>query len=214
MSNSDTLRVSASEVKAHRIGASLVCKHCGIPKAKKHFEEKSVVCKQCAPNFIALQRGSITQEDVKKTHFELALDALRQTQTPALPTGVRNAKEILGGKTSTEILAEAISVTLNKHLPEEEQKFTPIDQHLLTRQLELLQRAEIKSDDSLKHAPPATADMSTEQLTAIMIDRAVNEMVHDRTLRQKILKLMFERVPEFPGEVHTLMKESLRDPTT
>ncbi len=93
-----------------QIGNSIVCRECGIPKPIHEFAEGSVVCQRCVPRVLARQSASVSPEDLRKTRFDIALDELRRTGDPAIPTGVRKAHEILK-KSSAEIIAEMINET-------------------------------------------------------------------------------------------------------
>lgn len=181
---------------AYRIGDSIVCRHCRLPKHKDLFEPRSVVCRECVPDYLAAQRSVVTVEDTQKTTFQLALEAMQQSQTPAIPEGVAKARKILRGRTSTELLADSIRRTLKaKKLK------LPINEKLLNQQLQMLQRAELEHDNALKGQKSTVEGMTTDQLNAIMVDRCVNEMIESKELRSKILKILVERVPTFYEEV-------------
>lgn len=198
-------------IEQQRIGGRIVCTECGVPLPKDKFVEGSVICRGCLPHFHARRRTIVGRDEITKTAHDLALEELKRTQKPMLATGVKKAQDILGGQTSTEILAQAIRITLGLDLDEEKRKLYPVDNSLLTKQLALMQKAEQSHDDALKGKPSAIDNMTTEQLTSIMLDRAINEMLYNKEIRTQILTALMERVPTFYQEVIAIARVTLAE---
>lgn len=187
-----------SKVDPYRIGNSILCRHCGFPKPQSEFKPNAVVCNECVPQFRAIQRAAVTEDEVNKTAYQLALERLQQTSTPAIPGGVKKANQILG-KTSSEVIAEALKRQLDSL-----DKGVPVNEKLIKELALGLQKAEIEHDHALKGQGDAFAGMSTDQLTAIMLDRAINEMIESVDMRKRIMTILMNRVPTFYEEMLSL----------
>lgn len=185
-----------------RIGTGdlFACYVCGIPKRESEFEGSSVLCRICAARHIAAKNTEVTGEDLRKTKFDVALDQLRNSQEPAVPGGVRKAHEILGGKTSSELLAEVASELRDGKGIDGKPTWIQRDGKLYTRTLELLQRAEFKHDDALKKQDPASI-LSYDEVRSLSLDTIVQEMIRDRELRMKVLGILYERCPDLINDM-------------
>ena len=146
------------------------------------------------------KNAEVTDEDVRKTKYDIALDRLRDSQEPAVPSGVRKAHEILGGQTSSELLAEIIRDMRDGQKPDGDGSWIPRDPKMYNRSLELLQRAEFKHDEALKKADPASA-LTYDEIRSLSIDTIVQEMIRDRELRIKVLGILYERCPNLIDEL-------------
>ena len=174
------------------------CVQCGVPKTRDQFHGESIACAGCAARRNAAM--TLTGEDLQKTKFDLALEHLQNQQTPTIPGGVQKAHQILGGKTSSELLAENIYEIKNGKTIDGGQSFMPRDGKLLTRSLELLQRAEKMHDDFLKSQPPATG-LTFEEAQSLSIDTFIGELTRNKALRRKVLGILYERVPDLIQEL-------------
>lgn len=181
-------------------GELFACHSCGIPKREMEFEGGSILCKVCAPRVMNAKNIEVTEEDVRKTKYDIALDRLRDSQEPAVPGGVQKAHTILGGSTSSELLAEVIRDMRDGQKPNGDASWIPRDPKMYNRSLELLQRAEFKHDEALKKADPASA-LTYEEIRSLSIDTIVQEMIRDRELRIKILGILYERCPNLIDEL-------------
>jgi len=188
----ETLRIGTGELFA--------CHSCGIPKRETEFEGDSILCRICAPRVMNAKNIEVTEEDVRKTKYDIALDRLRDSQEPAVPGGVQKAHAILGGSTSSELLAEIIRDMRDGQTPDGNASWVPRDPKMYNRSLELLQRAEFKHDDALKKADPASA-LTYEEIRSLSIDTIVQEMIRDRELRIKVLGILYERCPNLIDEL-------------
>lgn len=131
-------------------GDLFACHQCGIPKRESEFNGSSILCRICAHQVTMAKNAEVTEEDVRKTKYDIALDRLRDSQEPAVPGGVQKAHQILDGKTSSELLAELLRDMRDGQKPDGSPIWIARDPKLYARSLELLQRAEFKHDDSLK----------------------------------------------------------------
>jgi len=181
-------------------GELFACTICGIPKRASEFEGSSILCRICAPRMMNAKNAEVTDEDVRKTKYDIALDRLRDSQEPAVPSGVRKAHEILGGQTSSELLAEIIRDMRDGQKPDGDGSWIPRDPKMYNRSLELLQRAEFKHDEALKKADPASA-LTYDEIRSLSIDTIVQEMIRDRELRIKVLGILYERCPNLIDEL-------------
>jgi hypothetical protein len=188
----ETLRVEGSNPE------KFACIRCGVPKERDQFEGESIACLRCAPLMLASRR--VDDETLRKTKFDLTLEELQESQSPAIPGGVQRAHQILGGKTSSELIAEVILEIKTGKTVDGEASFLPRDGKLLTRAIETFQRSEIKHDEFLRSQPPA-AGISYEEAKAISIDTFIMEMVHDKTLRKKVMGILYERCPDLINEL-------------
>lgn len=176
------------------------CINCGIPKKRDEFQGESLACLTCAPKMIAQRQGEVTEELLRKTKFDLAREELQDSHTPVIPDGVSKAHVILGGKSSSELLAEiAHEIRTGKGL-DEKPSFLPRDGRLYLRTVEALQRAEVHHDNFLKSQPPA-ASIGYEEARAISIDTFVQEITRDKQLRKKILGILYERCSDLISEL-------------
>jgi len=175
-----------------------VCIRCGCPRTRDKFAGDSVVCEKCAENYGISTRPS--EEDARKTKFDLSLDQLKDTQTPAIPGGVQRAHEILGGKTATEIAAEMILEIKGGKTVDGQVSFLPRDGKMLLRATEILQRSEIKHDEFLRSQPQLDG-ISFEEARSLSVDTFITELQKDKSLRIKVLEILYERVPDLINEL-------------
>ena len=176
------------------------CIRCGVPKTREKFHGESLACMKCAENYNLSRQ--VTDDDLRKTKFELSLDELRDSQTPAIPGGVQRAHKILGGKTASEIAAEMIAeIRTGKSVDDPEQpSFIPRDAKLMVRAVQILQRSEIKHDEFLRSQPPADG-VTFEEARSLSIDTFITELQKDKELRIKVLGILYERVPDLISEL-------------
>jgi hypothetical protein len=146
------------------------------------------------------KNAEVTEEDVRKTKYDIALDRLRDSQEPAVPGGVQKAHTILGGSTSSELLAEVIRDMRNGQQPNGDATWIPRDPKMYNRSLELLQRAEFKHDEALKKADPASV-LTYDEIRSLSVDTIVQEMIRDRELRIKVLGVLYERCSNLIDEL-------------
>lgn len=150
-----------------------------------------------------MQRAQVTAEDLTKTAYQLALEQLQNNATPTIPGGVQKAHRILK-KSSSEIIADALKRQL-----EGLDKGLPINERLIKELALGLQKAEIEHDAAMKGQGNVFAGMTTEQLTSIMLDRALTEMIESEAMRKKILGILLQRVPTFYAEILELAKVTI-----
>lgn len=187
---------------SQRIGNTIVCLECGLPKRPEEYNEDSAVCRKCVPLTLARQRASITREDLNKTRFDLALDQLRQSGDPAVAMGVRLAHQTLG-KTSTEIIAQVIEETCLGIATAPDGTKVPApkaDFKTQARFLELFQRAEIKHDEALKGENPYK-NIDHKDIESVVIDSLLEQMIESREKRLRILRILKDRVPDILGDM-------------
>lgn len=181
-------------------GNLFACFRCGIPKPRSEFgdSESSIACHTCAPLLIPREA---TEEDLRKKRFDSTIDRLRDSQDPAIPGGVQKAHEILGGKTSTELIAEfLVEIKTGQTVDKSGSSFLPRDGKLYARGMEMLQRAEIRHDEFLRDRPPV-GNISYEEAQAISIDTFINEMTRDRALRNRVLGILYNQCPDLISEL-------------
>lgn len=193
-----------------RIGAGnlFACFKCGIPKAAEEFEGASIECRSCAHQTVSNRHAEVTPELLRKTKFELAREKLQESQDPAIPGGVRRAHEILSGKTSSELFAEALVEIRTGKKSDGTATFLPQDGKLYMRGLESLQRAEIKHDEFLQSQPPAE-NLSYEEAQSLTIDTFISEITRDKKTRIQILRILYERCPNLIDEIMEVSKVEL-----
>lgn len=187
------------------------CVACGIPKTRDQFHGDSIACVTCAQRRAAAL--TVTGEDLQKTKFDLALEQLQNQQTPTIPGGVQKAHEILGGKTSSELLAENIYEMKHGKTIDGGQSFMPRCGKLMTRSIELLQRAEKMHDDFLKSQPPATG-LTFEEAQSLSIDTFICELTRNKQVRAKVLGILYERVPDLIQELIVVSGSQVVEATT
>jgi len=161
---------------------------------------------------LANSQAQVTGEDLRKTRFDLAREELQDSQTPAIPDGIRKAHEILKGKSSSELLAESIVELRSGKNVDGKDTFLPRDGKLYVRMLETLQRAEIKHDDFLKSQPPAT-NITYEEATRLSIDTIIQEMIRDRKLRLEVLGILYQRCPSLIDDVMEVASVTVLNPS-
>lgn len=188
------------------------CIKCGVPKKREEFLGESIACRSCAGRMLANSQAQVTGEDLRKTRFDLAREELQDSQTPAIPDGIRKAHEILKGKSSSELLAESIVELRSGKNVDGKATFLPRDGKLYVRMLETLQRAEIKHDDFLKSQPPAT-NITYEEATRLSIDTIIQEMIRDRKLRLEVLTILYQRCPSLIDDVMEVASVTVINPS-
>lgn len=193
-------------------GNMFACIRCGVPKKREEFLGESIACRSCAGKMLANSQAQVTGEDLRKTRFDLAREELQESQTPAIPDGVRKAHEILNGKSSSELLAESIIELRTGKDAEGKATFLPKDGKLFVRMLETLQRAEIKHDDFLKSQPPAT-NITYEEATRLSIDTIIQEMIRDQKLRLEVLSILYQRCPSLVDDIMSVASVTVLNPS-
>ena len=174
------------------------CYHCGIPKSREEFDGESLACIRCMMKIAPMMK--LSDEELRKTKFDLSLEQLQSEQTPAIPGGVQRAHKILGGKTSSELSAEVILEIKTGMTIDGKESWLPKDGKLLQRSIETLQRAEIKHDEFLQSKPPET-DISYEEAQSLSIDTIISEMTRNAQLRKRVLCILYERCPNLIDEL-------------
>lgn len=192
-------------------GNMFACIRCGVPKKREEFLGESIACRSCAGKMLANSQAQVTGEDLRKTRFDLAREELQDSQTPAIPGGVRKAQEILG-KSSTELLAESIIELRSGKDVEGKATFLPRDGKLYIRMLETLQRAEFKHDDFLQSQPPST-NITYEEATRLSIDTIIQEMIRDKQLRLEVLSILYQRCPSLIDDVMEVASVTVLNPS-
>lgn len=192
--------------ETQRTGGTITCRQCGIPKPPSEFSGSSVVCRGCVPFFLSMRQAEVNEVSFTKLispDFDQRMEELRKSGVPQIVDGVQKASAALG-RTSTEITAELIRKLMTGE-PVATASGAPIDVKSLTRLVEMLQRAEIKHDETLgKGNPFESAD--TQELHAVMVDSCVDEMTRNMELRISVIRSLYQRVPTFLQEMMDLIE--------
>lgn len=201
----ESIRVEGSDPPTY------CCIRCGIPKTSDKFNGESLVCIKCSEKFHLSRQ--VTDDDLRKTKFDLSLDELRESQKPAIPGGVQRAHEILGGKTASEIAAEMIAeIRTGKSIDDPNKaSFLPRDGKLMMRAVAILQRSEIKHDEFLRSQPPADG-VTFEEARSLSIDTFITELQKDKELRVKVLEILYERCPDLISELMQIARVTVVTP--
>lgn len=184
-----------------QIGDVIVCRECGIPKRIQEFAEGSAVCAQCVPRTLARSKAStaVSQEEYRNSKFHRQLEELRKNSDPAVPLGVQKAHEILGGKTSVEIIAELIREV---HYGKGENN-VPLPKGSIkdrARLAELLLRSEMEHDERLNGSNPYQ-DMSPEVIRSVAASAMLEMMIENREERLSFLRVLKQRVPDLLADI-------------
>jgi len=170
-------------------GDHITCFTCGVPKEPDEFDGDSVLCRRCVT--IRHNEATMSESEQKSQVFNTVLKKLRETSVPALPAGVQAAKDILSGRTSSEILAKLIVEVEKSDRPSFKQ---------LLQALTLYQRAEIAHDQQLTETN-AYQGLDPEDLTAALQKHVVSKMQTDASFKRWLITEMIERVDGFLQEV-------------
>lgn len=199
---SDTQQIAGSEPNRIGTGTLYECKGCGFLKPKSQFTDGvNGKCDKCQQRREIVMRAGLSQEDIEQKKFDLALEELRDSQSPAIPRGVQRAHEILGGKTSTELVAEMVVAIRDGHNPDgSESSWMKRDPKLYKQGLELLQRAEKAHDDFLKQKPPDPG-LTWEQAQTVALDTVIQELTTSKETRMKVFSILYQRVPSLIDEI-------------
>lgn len=196
---SDTQTLTGLEAARVGNGNLFVCRKCGVPKTRDQFGD-TPVCQACLESGETYMRANISGADIEKTKFDLAADQLRSEQGPAIPSGVQRAHQILGGLTSTELVAEMIHQIRTGTTLDGKPAWIDRSSKLYKQALDLMQRAEKQHDEFLRTKPPEPG-ISLDEAKKLAVDTFIVELTESKVTRLRVLEILYRRIPTLIDEI-------------
>ena len=194
--------VNLENIDRLTVGDRIFCAECGIPKVRESFDDGAMICRSCIP--ITAKRMKVAQSvasEKNRGSFSETIEKLKRESSPYVPGGVQKMNDKLKGRSVYEFVAETFLELRGDHLFESERKALPRDFRAEVNLLKLMHEANKAHDDALTDKDSGIAGLPQAELESIMIETAVEQMAINRELRLRIFRALYQRVPDFIGEI-------------